>query len=287
VVADFELLGADGDETRILRDRTSGYSVALAGHPSLVPVPDGPVSYDVVVKLADIEVEHGFRIDDVASPMSPQALAAAFATAYASSRAKSTPTIEGIQPAHRPDGAAGGARAQYRLRDQETDIERAWVATKPSPTGVWALYHTTRANLDRVNPMWWAHMLSTMNGQHRWSGHDAPRPAIWPASAFANPSAKIDLTAAARDEAVAKARDLAGMPPPSGLVTWLSQLAQSDDPPAEGLAPERIDAIHEQLGAKVPDGAPILARGLDQCRTALDLRAWAWQCVWALGNARR
>ncbi|MEO8706554.1 MAG: hypothetical protein ABI867_41395 [Kofleriaceae bacterium] len=282
-MADFVLEGDDGDETRILRDRTSGYSVALVGHPALVLVPDGPIRYDVIVELADVEVDHGFRIDIVPSTMSPESLAAAFATAYATNRAKAPPVITEIPAAYLPAGAVGGSRSQYRVRDSETDVERVWIATKPSPSGLWVLYHTTRASLDQVNPMSWSHLLSTMNGQQRW-GDEAMRAPIWPSSEIALTSARLALTEAEHTEAVAKARELGGQEPPSGLVVWLSLLAQTDDPPAHAIALGRVETIHEQLGSRAPDMAQILIRGLDRCRTALDLRAWAWQCVWAIGN---
>ncbi|MGE0402545.1 MAG: hypothetical protein AB7T06_37935 [Kofleriaceae bacterium] len=286
-MADFELQGNDGDETRILHDRISGYSVALAGRPSLAPMPEGDIKYDVVIKLGDIEVEHGFRIDDVPSPMSPQALAAAFATAYAKNRAQSTPQVNEIPEAYLPTGAVGGARAQYRVRGSDTNVERVWVATKPSPTGVWALYHTTRADLEQVNPVRWSHVLSTMNGQQRWSDVAAPRAPIWPVSEIATASAKLDLTNAERDEAVAKARALGGHGLGNDIITWLAHLAQTDDPPALVLEPGRVDAVRSQLAVRAPRDAEVLGRTLDRCRTALDLRAWAWQCVWAIGNAPR
>lgn len=289
MVSNFELLGTDGDETRILCERTTGYSVPLVGRPSLAAARDtGEIKYDVVIRLADVDVEHGFRIDDVPSSMSPDALAAAFATAYAKSRARGTPSVNDIPEPHRPTGAIGGARSQYRLRGSDTEIERVWVATKPSPTGAYALYHTTRASLDQVNPMRWSHLLSTMNGQHRWVEDDSPRPPIWPASEMALLSAKLDLTHVERDEAVAKARDLANHEESSEIVTYLSQLAQTDDPPAAPLDASRVEAVRAQLAARLePWVAQILGRNLVRCRTALDLRAWAWQCVWALGNAAR
>ena len=288
MVADFELLGTAEDETRILRDRVSGYSVALVGHPSLAAVPDGTPRYDAVLSLGDVKAEHGFRIDDVPSTMSPQALAVAFATAYANTRAQTPPQVLAIAEKYLPTGASGGATTQYRLRDHHpSSVEQVWVATKPSPTGVWALYHTTRVNLDDVNPIKWFPLRSTSMGQHRWNEPETARPPIWPASDMAKPGAKLDLTEAEWEEATAKARDLPVLSDAAHaeVVPFFTSVARTDDPPAFELIPKILEIRWGQLSNMLePVAAQVFLRNLARCRTALDLRAWAWQCVWAIGN---
>ncbi len=291
-MADFELLGKAEDETRILRDRASGYSVALVGHPSLVAVPDGTPRYDGLVRLADVEAEHGFRIDDVPSSMPPQALAVAFATAYAKTRAAEDPQVLAIAPRYIPTGAEGGATAQYRIRDEaSSNVEQVWVATKPSPTGVWALYHTTRTSLDDVNPIQWFHLRSTCLDQHHWSETESPRSPIWPTSAMGTPTAKLDLTEAEWAVAIAKAKDLPADLPlaiRTELVPFFTSVARVDHPPALVLLPKELEIRWDQLTRMAgPAIADIFLRNLVDCKTALDLRAWAWECVWAIGNRER
>ncbi|MGE0403187.1 MAG: hypothetical protein AB7T06_41150 [Kofleriaceae bacterium] len=286
-MADFVLLGADTDETRILRDRASGYSVALVGHPSLAPVPEDTPRYDVVVTLADVKAEHGFRIDVVPSSMSPQALAVAFATAYANTRAKDSPQVLAIAPKFRPTGTEGGAMAQYRLRGDDPDsVEQVWIATKPSSNGV-SLYHTTRCNLDDVNPIKWFHLRSACMGQHQWSEPEIPRAPIWPNSEMATPTAKLDLTEPEWAEAAAKAREMPELTASAHaeLIPFFTSVARTDNPPATELHEKELEIRWGQLSRMVdPAIAHLFLRNLSHCKTALDLRAWAWQCVWAIGN---
>lgn len=289
-MADFELSGTANDETRILTERKSGYSVALVGHPSLASVPEGAPRYDVVLKLADVVAEHGFRIDEVPSSMSSQELAVAFATAYASTRAEAPPKVAAVAAKYLPTGASGGAHAQYRLRDAPTgSVEQVWVATKPSPTGVWALYHTTRLNLGEINTIKWLHLRAASIDQHRWSDANVPRTPIWPSSEMAKPSANLDLTESEWAEAEAKARDLPELSEAimDQLVPWFASVARTDDPPAFELIPRILEIRQGQLSMLIgPTAAEVFLRNLTRCKTALDLRAWAWQCVWAIGNRR-
>lgn len=287
-MTDFVLLGSESDETRVLCEPASGYSVALVGHPRLAPVPDGPPRYDALVALADVKAQHGFRIDDVPSSMPPQALAVAFATAYTNTRAATATPVAAIDLKYLPTGSEGGATAQYRVRDgHPSDIEQVWVATKPSPNGVYALYHTTRCNLGDVNTIRWLHLRATCLGQHRWSEPELPRPAIWPASEMATPTAKLELTESEWSEAAAKARELERLSDEAQaeLIPFFSSVARTDNPPASVLHQKELEIRWGQLSRMVePKLADVFLRNLPRCRTALDLRAWAWQCVWAIGN---
>lgn len=282
-VADFELDGRDG--TWLLRDRTSNYSVALIGSPTVCAGTDDVVRYDVIVKLGDVEIEYGVRIDDIPAPTDPKALAETLAFAYAKNRALGAPPVSNIPEPYLPTGAVGGAKAQYRLRGSETEIERVWIATKASPTGVWALYFTTRANLEVVNPIGWSHLLSTLNGQHRW-GDDLPRTPIWPTtSSIALPKAELELTDAAYEDARAMARDLVGHEIGDTVIGTLSRLAQTDEPPAATIDQARRETARAKISTLLaPKTAEILFRDLERCETMLDFRGWVWQCVWAIGN---
>src|SRR5439155_759842 len=105
----FELMGSDADDVRLLRAPACGYSIALAGHPQTASHPEGRVTYDAVLTLGDLRVQHGFRIDDVKSPMAPQELAVAFVTAFRNNRAAQPEAARVLPLPVRPEWLLGGA----------------------------------------------------------------------------------------------------------------------------------------------------------------------------------
>jgi hypothetical protein len=285
-VADFQLLGSDGDETRLLVDDT-GYSVPLPGHPSLGAIPEGPPTYDVIVTLGDAGVEHGFRRDAIPTGNEPRALAQALSLAYATNRAASPAKPRPIADRLRP-GTVAGAQVTYPLRDApEPTIEQLWLLLRPAPSGFAALYHTTRFRTADLNVLQWAHLRSLIVDQHRWGEPRTTVPSLYPASAFALPAARLDLTDAAWAEAQAKAADVGALTSEqtTALADVLLEIAQTDDPPAQALIPPQVQLYMRKVAMVGPSKtAEVLLRNLEACKTAFDLRAWAWQCAWAIGN---
>ncbi|MGE0403191.1 MAG: hypothetical protein AB7T06_41170 [Kofleriaceae bacterium] len=291
-MADFVLLGADSDETRLLLDRATGYSVSLPGHPVMsVPSQDARPRYDVTVTLRDVAVEHGFRIDEVPAATEPNELARAFATAYAKNRAPTDAklTIKPIIPRLRP-GTTGGGQGVYPLRDvSEPMMEQIWVTIRPAPSGFWALYHTSRFRNADVNVLRWAHVRASVIDQHHWDP-DRPRSEaaqIWPTSTFALPSVTLDLTESAWSEAQAKARDMGVLTREQtmGFANLLREAAQTDEPPKATVLPPTIQIFTSRIAMHGPtQAAEAVLRNLDHCKNMLDLRGWAWQCAWAIGN---
>lgn len=282
-----ELLGKDGDETRILVHRESGYSVALVGRPRIAAPPlAGLPRYDVLVALDDVKAEHGFRIDHGETQIAPPALAASFALAYGTNRAKSTPKVHRF-PAKVP-GGEGGAHAIYPLREPAEDphVEQIAVLVR----GPWALHHTTRFRTEDLNHVQWAHLRTATLHQHSWEprANDAP-PVVWPPSTMARPSVKLDLTDAAWAEAEAKAKacghvDAAVI---DRLVDLLRGAAMDDHPPSMELPPFVVNHLAGRIRMAVPGTlADVLVRNAGEVKTMFDLRAWAWQCLWAVGNRR-
>ncbi len=290
-VTAFELLGDTADETRLLVD-DSGYSVPLPGHPSLAAVPTGTPKYDAIVVSRDVQVEYGFRRDELPSGTEPRALAQALATAYATNRAASPPRPRPIADKLRP-GTAAGAQATYPLRDSADDprIEQLWLLVHTAPAGFQVLYHTTRFRTADLNIVQWAHLRSLIIDQHRWDPAQPRRtaPALYPASAFAVPCAKLDLTDAAWAEAAAKAEAIGPLTSDQvrGLADLLFEFAQTDDPPPQPLIPPQLQIYSQRIAmATPPRAAEAILRNLETCKTAFDLRAWAWQCAWAIGNRK-
>ena len=282
-MASFEILGSDYDETRVVRAPELGYSLALAGHPRVFDgEPDG-AKYDIRIALADVPVEHGLRISEMPDQMNPQALAISLATAYRNTRATSPDdgTVEAL-----PDAGAfeAGAHVLYTRKGVDpAQTEYVWVAIHRVPTKYLVLYHTVRFRTADLTMFAWGHLRGSFVDQHVWS--EAPRaaPTIWPASAITQPSAKLDLTDKAWDEARAKAVELEHVPIANALdlVALLRDegLAYTSPNAAVGEAPARL---RERITSAAPAIAHVLLRGLDECRTHHDLRGWIWQSAWLL-----
>src|SRR5439155_10923999 len=113
-------------------------------------------------------------------------------------------------------------------------MEQVWVMIRSSPTGLWALFHTSWFRNEDVNNLQWAHLRSSFVHQHAWTGK--PRdtsPVIWPPSAITLPSAKLNLTEEAWKESAAKAADIGALTSQQvlALVALIREMAQSDFPP--------------------------------------------------------
>jgi hypothetical protein len=289
-VPEFELLGGDDTETRLLRERTTGYSLAIPGHPALIPIVDDGPRYDVLIQLRAVPARLGFRIDDLPTTLDPKELSRALATSYATSRAVTPPFVKPLPTSMRPASSTGGAHAVYPLGDTaEPTIEQIWIVLRPSPTGVWALYHTMWFRTADVNTIHWGHLRASMVDQHEWDPAN-PReaaPQIWPASTIGKPSAKLDLTDDGWREAQAKATEVGSLTPQqvTSVGDVLRDMAQTDQPPRSEVVEMRLDTIKARISMSVPpQAAQVLLRNLAECRTMLDLRAWCWQCAWAVGN---
>jgi hypothetical protein len=289
-VGEFELIGGDESETRLLRERTTGYSVPLPGRPVLVAAPDGTPRYDVIVRLRDVDVEHGFRLDTVPSSVDPQALAKALATAYATTRSAKPPNVVPIAQRFRPAGVLG-AHATYALASTENDpmIEHLWLLVHPLPSGVWVLYQTTRFRTSSLNQIEWAHLRASILDQREWDAAH-PRdiaPALWPESAFARPSGKLELTDAAHEESVAKADAIGPLTDEETLTLAqvLREIAQADQTPRFAVVPAQLQECMRRVANSAPSrAAEAMLRNLERCKTMHDLRGWTWQCAWAIGN---
>jgi hypothetical protein len=284
----FELLGSDEDETRLLRAPEFFYSIALAGHPRTAPHPEGCATYDAVIELRDVAVHHGFRIDALPAQMPPQELAVALVTAYRNGRA-ATPDTRIVPLPVRPAWLLGGAETMYPRRDAPAPtMEQVFVMLRAAPSGLWALFHTTWfANAD-VDALCWAHLRASFVDQHAWD--DKPRdtsPQIWPPSTLTLPGAKLDNTEDAWKEAASKAHDLPKLTSAQilGLAAIIREFAQSSRPPRDPIPGLLLDTVRFRLRQHgPPEAVAVLVSNLNDCKTRHDLRGWAWQCTWALGN---
>jgi hypothetical protein len=289
---DFELLGTSTDETRLLVHKGAGYSIPIPGHPVVATAPAGSPAYGAIVRMADVPIEHGFRLDDLPTSTEPAGLAQALATAYANARAETPPPVRAVPPKLRADGAAAAASALYVLRDAaDRSMEHLVVTIKPrNAAAVWALYHTARYTIREVNPIRWAHVRTAIADKQHWDPA-APRrttPALWPAtSAFAECSAALKLTESAWAEASAKAAAIGPLADDEteALAKLILGMANNDDPPTLALHPYILELAMRQIAMQGPTrAAEAILRNLAEVKTTHDLRAWCWQCVWAIGN---
>jgi hypothetical protein len=287
---EFELLGGDNDETRLLRERTTGYSLAIPGRPFIVPAPEGGPRYDVVVKLRDVTAHLGFRIDDLPTSLEPKALAGALATSYANSRAEKPPRVKPLGPHRRPPSTVAGAHAVYPLREiAETTIEQIWIVLHPSPSGVWALYHTTWFRSADVNTFEWGHLRASMVDQHGWDPahpREVP-PSIWPPSEITKPLARLEMTDEAFAVAKWKAENVGSFTPELVIEVgdMMREEVQSDWPPRTEIVEFNTDVVRGKIQRSLqPQAAAVLLRDLDRCHTMHDLRGWAFGCARAVGN---
>ena len=163
-----------------------------------------------------------------------------------------------------------------------------WVMLRSSPTGYWALYHTTWFKTADVDNLRWAHLRASFIDQHAWDGK--PRdtsPTIWPSSAITLPSAKLDLTEDAWRVAAGKAADVGHMTSEhmKALIDVLREFSQSDLSPRTPVPEMMLDTVKLRVSAVVPaQAAAVLLGDVDASKTRHDLRGWARQCVWAVAN---
>lgn len=288
----FELLGTARDELRLLVDPATGYSLALGGHPALVA--DDPV----VVRLGDVPVELGLRIEVVPASIDPKALALATTSAYVKQRSDDASVkIKRISDDKRPLDTVAGTHAIYRVRGTDADpvMEQLYLLLRAtSDDQLWALHQTTRFRSADLDVFEWAHLRAAIFDQSHWDPafpRDIPPPTLWPrTSAFAVLSAKLDLTADAWRGARAKAEAIGELEPHSqrALFEALMTLAQSDDPPRHRLPKMVIDYYTRHLSAIGPAHATdVLLRDLSTVETMHDFRAWAWQGFWAIARRDR
>lgn len=249
-------------------------------------MPEGGPRYDVVVTLRDLPVHLGFRIDDLPTSLEPKALASALVTAYASARAAKLPGVRPVGAHLRPASTVAGAAAVYPLRDvADTTIEQVWLLLHPSPSGMWALYHTSSFKTAQVNTFQWGHLRAAIIHQHAW-GPRSPS-AVWPPSEITKPSAKLDLTDEAWKVAEWKAQNVGSLETSvvTGVGDMLREEVQSDLSPHAELVEMRARSISGAIQLAAPaSAAQVLLRDLDRCTTMHDLRGWSWQCAWAIGN---
>jgi hypothetical protein len=290
----FVLLGSPDDETRLLIHRGCGFSLALPGHPALAPPAQTSPRYDTLVRLSDLPVEHGFRLDALPDGIEPRALALSVATTFASERADAPPSPEPLPSALRARGADIAVRTSYVVRGESpTTVELLVVTVRRHERGVWVLYHTVRHAVSELDPVQWANIRAAVLAHQHWEPR-TPRmetPSVWPKeSALAEPSVAMTLSAPAWSDARSKAADIGRLEDQETerLVRLLVDIANGDLPPASEIPSFMHPMIARQIIECGPArAAETICRGLDSVRTAHDLRAWCWGNIWAIGNRAR
>jgi hypothetical protein len=288
------LLGSAADETRLLVHPLHGFSMPIPGHPALAtPATPGPPAYHALVKMTDLPVELGVRIDALATSTDPQALAMSLTQAYAMSRAQEVRRVAPLRGRLLGHGFQGGANTIYVVRDAgpASQMEHVEVHTRQDGETTWAVYVTTRWVSSEVDVVRWAHLRTALGGQAYWDPA-SPRtnaPRLWPASSvFAEPDARLQLLPAAQGDAEKMSAELGplGDDDANGLVDLLINTASGDDPPTGEVSEALIGAYCRRLVGRAPTtrAGETLLRNTPAIKTFHDLRAWCWQAIWALGH---
>ncbi|MBL0216513.1 MAG: hypothetical protein IPQ07_21850 [Myxococcales bacterium] len=286
----FELRGTDAHETRLLVHPAFGYAIAVPGHARLVaPTAELP-RYGAVLALADGPIEIGLRMDEVPTAIAPDAIAAALALAYARSRALDPDAIKGSALDGRvlARGADAGTRATYVLRGEDPQaMEFLALTTKAAAPIVHALHLTVRYRRTDLTPFAWASLRSALLNHQSWDPERLPSTTLWPASTMVAGSVSFELSAAATAEARAKAADIGTVTPEEvgRLADLLLGFAGTDDAPTMPMHAFVHELTSRQVAAAVPPRiAEVLVRNIADVASMHDLRAWSWQCFWAVGN---
>jgi hypothetical protein len=287
-IGGFSLLGLDEEETRLLVHRESSFAVAIPGHPRAIEPTSERPQYDVIIKLEDVPLELGYRIDRNPLGMQPSTVAATMGAPYANGRAASPPKLSPVTTLL-AKGAAAAVSALYTLRgSDDRAMEHLAVTTCAGEDALWTLFQTARFRTGDVTSIEWANFRTALMASQSWITSERPNTQLWPASTFAQPSVKMTFTDEAWHEAQQKAADIGEKLPDEQteeLLKLLLTFANSDDPPwlpigraTLEIAALRISSTQHERAAKV------LLRNLGDVKTTHDFRAWCWQCVWVIGN---
>lgn len=287
---EFQLLGKVEDETRLLV-HTSGYAIAIPGHPELVtPTSDSP-RYDVLVKMKDADVELGFRMDDLPTQIQPRELVAALVTTYAQSRAANPDSVgqEWINGRPLPTGANAALSANYLLRDDDNGMEFLEIVVKKNGVGrMDALHLTVRYQRGEMTPFAWSNLRTALIHHQSWDGDSPPSTSVWPErSVFVPRSVRFELSDAAMRDAQDKAGAIKGLLPGDGeklarvLLSWTNR-----NVPPSALLPDSVQAeIAREIVTCLPSHATeILFRNYHEVESLHDFRGWLWQQFWAVMN---
>ncbi|HEY0255699.1 MAG TPA: hypothetical protein VGC41_29420, partial [Kofleriaceae bacterium] len=283
------------DDVRLWVNRAAGYAIALPGAPWVVEGPDGVPRYDAVVQLSDLPLNIGIRIDTIPTQIEPTALVTSLALAYAKNRVDAAVKGQHVAEGNLPRGAVAGISCTYSLRQADASgpgmMEHLYVAARPAGANVEVLYLTARFHVPGVNPFQWRQFRGAIFGQQRWdgSGLDGPPPRLFPDGVIAHPGVSLAFTDHGMAEASAKAELIARQPEEvvSTLMSTLLGHISEEAPPMMELPHVFSHLIPSRMRQALPEGlAEVLLRNFDEVTTFHDLRAWAWQCVWAVGNPR-
>jgi hypothetical protein len=169
----------------------------------------------------------------------------------------------------------------------ERALEHLMVTTAMGNDTLWSLYQTTRFRTDEVMPIEWVNFRTALAYYQSWIETRAPDVHPWPASEFAEPSAKLTLKPRALVEARAKAQELGALSDESSrnLGELLVGFASHDDPPALPIGRATLELTGLRIaGTGLDRAATVLLRNLGEVKTTHDYRAWCWQCIWAIDN---
>lgn len=287
----FELLGNAEAETRLLL-HTTGYAIAIPGHPEIIAAPASLPTYDAALQMRDVPVEMGFRMDEVPTGIDIPQLAPALMMSYVQSRAREPDSVQATWLRGRviANGSRGGMYATYQLAGAD-DAAMEFLTILFKPVGnakILAMHMTARYRRDDLTPFGWAHVRNALLFSQSWDPEAYPSTQIWPEPCrFALPSARFVLTDRAMHQAEEKAAEISGLLP--GDDTKLAQVLIDFAVGMYGPAVRPSDMLEGDVAQKIAVCVPsrvaeILMRNFHELEYMHDFRGWVWQQYWSVMN---
>jgi len=154
--------------------------MTIPGRPWLSDGEVGPPKCDVMIRLRDLNVQIGARLDNLTSDVqgialsraNAQPLAAMLAHAHATQRATEHSLIGLVLGDPIVAGVDACAFCSYAISDEQPPaMEYVSVSVYSHATGLWALYQMVRFSMKDLTETQWARLQSVLQDSQTW---DAP-----------------------------------------------------------------------------------------------------------------
>lgn len=175
----FILLGKDGDESRRLVHGPSGFAMTIPGRPWFSDDDVGPRKADILIRLRDLKVVIGVRLENLTSDVhgiaptraNSEPIAAMLVHEHAKQRATEHSLIGLVRGDAIVAGVDACAFCDYSTGDDPaSSMEYASVSVCAHANGVWALYQSVRYSRSDLTEAQWAGLRGVLQDSQTWDG---------------------------------------------------------------------------------------------------------------------